>query len=292
MLFGSFFFAAMSLFTESLGDEYSFTWIAFIRSAIATLVAVAMVWLGGAKLVFFRPATLWLRSLAGCTSMMFLFFAMTHYDVSVILSLSSTYPIWVAVLGWPMLGHIPSRDTWIALAVSTIGMWLVYSAAIESDPTKSHGMHSMPQYAIPSGIMAGLLSAVALIGLHKVKEVDTRAVVAHFSAVSTIISLILWLVIPHSGAWLATNSTSPIRLTCVGVAAVLGQLFLTKAFASGVPARVSVVGLSQVAFAATYKWLVGGDIPSMSSFAGMILVVGATLWVMLASRRSADDSQN
>jgi drug/metabolite transporter (DMT)-like permease len=292
MLFGSFFFAAMSLFTESLGDEYSFTWIAFIRSAIATLVAVAMVWLGGAKLVFFRPATLWLRSLAGCTSMMFLFFAMTHYDVSVILSLSSTYPIWVAVLGWPMLGHIPSRDTWIALAVSTIGMWLVYSAAIGSDPTKLHGLHSMPQYAIPSGIMAGLLSAVALIGLHKVKEVDTRAVVAHFSAVSTIISLFLWLVIPHSEAWLATDSTSPIRLTCVGVAAVLGQLFLTKAFASGVPARVSVVGLSQVAFAATYKWLVGGDIPSMSSFAGMILVVGATLWVMLASRRSADDSQN
>ncbi len=292
MLFGSFFFAAMSLFTESLGEEYSFTWIAFVRSAIATLVAVAMVWLGGAKLVFFRPITLWLRSLAGCTSMMFLFFAMTHYDVSVILSLSSTYPIWVAVLGWPMLGHIPSRDSWIALAVSTLGMWLVYSAATESDPTKLHGMHAMPQYAIPSGIMAGLLSAVALIGLHKVKEVDSRAVVAHFSAVSTIISLVLWLVIPHSGSWLATNATSPIRLACVGVTAVLGQLFLTKAFAAGVPARVSVVGLSQVAFAATYKWLVGGDVPSLSSFAGMILVVGATLWVMLASRSSAEGRSN
>jgi drug/metabolite transporter (DMT)-like permease len=290
MLIGSFFFAAMSLFTESLGDEYSFTWIACVRSAIATVTAVAMVWLGGAKLVFFRPATLWLRSLAGCTSMMFLFFAMTHYDVSVILSLSSTYPIWVAVLGWPMLGHVPSRDTWVALAVSTIGMWLVYSAAIGSDPTKLHGIHSMPQYAIPSGIMAGLLSAVALIGLHKVKEIDSRAVVAHFSAVSTILSFLLWLGISNSGVWLATNSTSHLRLACVGVTAVLGQLFLTKAFAAGTPARVSVIGLSQVAFAAIFKWLVNGSLPPISSVVGMVLVVGATLWVMLSNRTSTDDN--
>lgn len=282
MLIGSLFFAAMSLFTESLGDELSFTWIACIRSAIATVVAVVMVWLAGAKLVFFRPITLWWRSLAGCTSMMFLFFAMTHYDVSVILSLSSTYPIWVAVLGWPLLGHVPSRDTWLALAVSTIGMWLVYSAAVGSRGATSPSLHSMPQYAIPSGILAGLLSAVALIGLHKVKEVDSRAVVAHFSGVSTIISLLLWLVIPTAGTWTTRTSTSDLRLLCVGITALLGQLFLTKAFAAGTPARVSVVGLSQVAFAAGYKWLAYGSLPTPMSVLGMIMVVGATLWVILS----------
>ncbi len=283
MLIGSFFFAAMSLFTESLGDELSFAWIACVRSAIATIVAVAMVWLAGAKLVFFRPVTLWWRSLAGCISMMFLFFAMTHYDVAVILSLSSTYPIWVAVLGWPLLGHVPSRDTWIALAVSTIGMWLVYSAAI-SDGTKTPSLHSMPQYAVPSGILAGLLSAVALIGLHKVKDVDSRAVVAHFSGVSTILSLMLWLVVPTPGTWTMKTSTSDLRLLCVGITALLGQLFLTKAFAAGMPARVSVVGLSQVAFAAGYKWLAYGSIPTPMSVVGMVMVVGATLWVMLSGR--------
>jgi drug/metabolite transporter (DMT)-like permease len=215
---------------------------------------------------------------------MFLFFAMTHYDVAVILSLSSTYPIWVAVLSWPLLGHTPSRDTWLALAISTVGMWLVYASAVGGHGSAWKGIHSMPEYAIPSGILAGLLSAVALLGLHRVKGVDHRAIVAHFSGVSTIVTFMLWHLIPTSGRWTAKTETADFRLVGVGATALLGQLFLTKAFAAGNPARVSVVGLSQVAFAAIYKWLVQGSVPTLGSIIGMLLVVGATLWVMLGSR--------
>lgn len=290
MLIGSFFFAIMGLLTESLGDEYSFAWIAGVRSGIATLLAVAMVWFSGARLVFFRPATLWWRSLAGCAAMMFLFFGMTHYDVSVILSLSSMYPIWVAVLGWPLLGHVPSRDTWIALAISTLGMWLVYSAAVMGDDSLAVQSHYLPHIAIPCGVIGGMLSGVALIGLHKVKDIDPRAVVAHFSAVSTMIAFSVWIIAPiffgKGEAMVATDSTSLLRLLAVGVTAMLGQLFLTKAFAAGRPARISVVGLSQVAVAALYKWAVDGRVPSALGLAGMVLVVGTTLWVMLRNVES------
>ncbi|MFN9913240.1 MAG: hypothetical protein ACK53L_11690, partial [Pirellulaceae bacterium] len=57
--------------------------------------------------------------------------------------------------------------------------------------------------------------------------------------------------------------------------------FLTKAFAAGTPSRVSVIGLSQVAFAALYQWLAEGRLPTRQSLAGMLLVIGATCWVML-----------
>jgi drug/metabolite transporter (DMT)-like permease len=282
MLIGAFFFAMMSLLTESLSREYSFAWIACIRSLIATAVAVAMAWAGGVRLAFWRPKTLWLRSLAGCISMMFLFFAMTHYDVSVILSLSSTYPLWVAVFSWPMLGHFPSRDTWWALLASTLGMCLVYLAA-DTATAAIDSAYRRPDLAIPSGILAGLFSAVALIGLHKVKQVDPRAVVAHFSAVSTVIAGLIWLMLPAAtdGPVRLAGSAAWLRLAGVGVTAVLGQLFLTKAFAAGTPSRVSVIGLSQVAFAALYQWLAEGRLPTRQSLAGMLLVIGATCWVML-----------
>ena len=84
----------------------------------------------------------------------------------------------------------------------------------------------------------------------------------------------------------ATDSTSLLRLLAVGVTAMLGQLFLTKAFAAGRPARISVVGLSQVAVAALYKWAVDGRVPSALGLAGMVLVVGTTLWVMLRNVES------
>ena len=283
MLTGTIFFAIMSLLTESLGDEYSFAWIAGVRSGIATLLALVVVVVTRERLIFWRPITLWWRSLAGCASMMCLFYAMTHYDVSVILSLSSMYPIWVAVLGWPLLGHSPSRDTWLALAISTIGMLLVYTDAVRGDSLSSP--HYVPQVAIPAGALAGLLSGIALIGLHKVKDVDPTAVVVHFSAVSTVIAFSIWSIVPTT-AMVEPDRWSLVRLGLVGVTAMLGQVFLTKAFAAGRPARVSVVGLSQVAIATGYKLVCEGRVPSTIAFAGMLLVIGATVWVMLRNSAS------
>ena len=274
----------MGLLIESLGREYSFAWIATIRSAVATMIAVGMVLYARTDFVVLRPASLWMRSLAGCSAMLCLFFAMTHYDVAVVLSLSSMYPIWVAILGWPMLGQIPSRDTWLALSVSTLGMWLIYASATGPATFNDEHSHYLAQVAIPLAALASMFSAVALIGLHRVKELDPRAVVTHFSAVSTLLSLVLWLCTPMQSMSSESNSSSLVRLVAVGVAAVLGQLFLTKAFAVGRPARISVIGLSQVAFAASYKWIFEGRIPSGVGVAGMLLVVGATVWVMLRSQ--------
>jgi drug/metabolite transporter (DMT)-like permease len=288
MLFGSFFFAVMGLLIESLGTEYSFAWIATIRSAVATLIAVAMVSSARVDFVVLRPASLWMRSLAGCSAMLCLFFAMTHYDIAVVLSLSSMYPIWVAILGWPMLGQTPSRDTWFALSISTAGMWLIYASATGPVSPLDEQAHYLPQLAIPLATLASMFSAVALIGLHRVKELDPRAVVTHFSAVSTLLSLTLWLWMPAQAVVGPTHNGSLVRLLAVGVAAVLGQLFLTKAFAAGRPARISVIGLSQVAFAAAYKWFFEGRIPSGLGCIGMLLVISATVWVMVRGSGTRD----
>lgn len=282
MLIGSIFFAAMGLIIESLSDEYSFTWIATIRSATALVVGAGLVIAGGANFAIFRPASLWMRSLAGSGAMLCIFFAMTHYDVAVVLSLTSMYPIWVGILGWPMLGHAPSRETWWAILVSTLGMWLIYGAATGGSVSGAH-QNYWPQLAIPLAALASMFSAIALIGLHRVKQLDSRAIVTHFSAISTLLSLMAWFCMPQHQQFTSTNSGSVVRLLAVGLTAVLGQLFLTKAFAAGRPARISVVGLSQVAIAAGYKWVVDGRIPSSLGCLGMVLVIGATAWVMLST---------
>ncbi len=289
MLIGSFFFAVMGLLTESLASEYSFTWIAAVRSAIATCIAAGLVLQAGVRFSFFRPASLWLRSLAGCAAMLCIFFAMTHYDVAVVLSLTSMYPVWVAVLGWPLLGIWPSRGTWLALAISTVGMWLIYASSSLGTAQLEINPHYRPQVAIPLAAVASIFSAVALIGLHRVKELDSRAVVAHFSAISAAISIFAWAALPQFQSFEPQRSHSLWRLFAVGIAAVLGQLFLTKAFSSGRPARVSVVGLSQVVFATGYKWFSQRQVPSSLGMLGMLLVLSATAWVLLSQRSNEDD---
>lgn len=292
MLIGSIWFAIMALLAESLKEQFTYPWISMVRSAVATLLAISLARSAGAKLVFFRPTALWLRSISGWASMICGFYAFTHYDVEIVLALTNMYPLWVAILSWPILGKLPTIRTWLALAISCGGMWLVYASSISYGNSQSSSLHQ-PSIAIPMAILAGILSGVALINLHRVKEVDTRAIVAHFSGVATTLSFVVWLLIPIDVPTQKVSSYGLLCLVGVGVAATFGQLCLTKAFATGSPARVSVVGLSQVVVAALVKWFTEQHLPTPWSILGMLLVVGSTMWVMLSQSEepSEDDSE-
>ncbi len=281
MLIGSVCFAMMALLAESLRDQFTYPWITMVRSGIATTLAIALTLLGGAQLVFLRPVTLWVRSLSGWASMICGFYALTHYDVEIVLALTNMYPLWVAILSWPLLGKTPSPKTWLALFVSCVGMWLVYASSISFDTIDTSRSYN-PQLAIPMAILAGMLSGVALINLHRVKHIDTRAVVAHFSAVATVLSLFVWIFLPVSPPVDVIDRASVLRLLGVGLAATLGQICLTMAFSTGAPARVSVVGLSQVVVAVIAKFIIEGRIPTPGSMLGMSLVVASTIWVILS----------
>lgn len=290
MLVGSIWFAIMALLAESLKEQFTYPWISMVRSAVATFLAMSLAWSAGAKLVFFRPTALWLRSISGWASMICGFYAITHYDVEIVLALTNMYPLWVAILSWPLLGKLPSVKTWFALAISCGGMWLVYASSISYGNSQSSSLYQ-PEIAITMAILAGMLSGVALINLHRVKEVDTRAIVTHFSGVATTLSYVVWLMIPMDVPTQSVSSYGLFRLVGVGVAATFGQLCLTKAFSTGSPARVSVVGLSQVVVAALVKWFTEQHLPTPWSILGMLLVVGSTMWVML-SQQSDDSTQD
>ncbi len=289
MLVGSIFFAIMALLAESLKEQFSYPWITMVRSGVATVLAIALALSAGARLVFLKPVTLWIRSLSGWASMICGFYAITHYDVEIVLALTNMYPLWVAILSWPLLGILPSKKTWVALVISCLGMWMVYASSIVAVASPSN--FSTPKTAIPMAILAGMLSGVALINLHRVKHIDTRAIVAHFSGVATACSLVVWLLVPVSPSTRPIDYVSVMRLIGIGLAATVGQLCLTKAFSTGSPARVSVVGLSQVVVAALVKWFMEQRVPTTGSFLGMTLVVASTIWVILShpSKQEAEE---
>lgn len=284
MLIGSIFFAIMALLAEAVKQQFSFPMITIARSGVATILAVSLALSAGAKLVLLRPTTLWARSMSGWISMIFGFYAMTHYDVEIVLAITNSYPIWVAVLSWPILGIMPAARTWIALTVSCLGMWLVYSSSF--NPAADPSPFSTPSTAIPAAIFASVMSGVALINLHRLKGLDARAIVAHFSGVATSCSLIVWSLLPMKHDYLPATNGAIAMLLCVGVAATFGQLCLTKAFATGSPANVSIVGLSQVAVAAVIKWIVDHRGPNIYTLAGMGLILASTIWVMLERPKS------
>jgi drug/metabolite transporter (DMT)-like permease len=272
MLIGSFAFACMGGLAHGLGRDRPWQVIAFMRSFVVLVMIATYAIVKRKQLVFLRPRVLWLRSIAGSFSLVGGFYALTRMPVSSVLTLTNTFPVWVAILSWPMLGTIPSARVWIAVCFGAIGVFLIQQPSLTGD-----------EVAFWVAITCSLSTAVAMLGLHRLKAVDPAAVVVHFSAVSLIFVGIAFVCFDVTGISIAEfTKLDWVLLLGVGVSAAVGQVFLTLAFSHGDPARVSVVSLSQVIFGLLFDLTFFSDYDlGLRTVLGMALILFPTAWVML-----------
>ena len=279
MLCGATSFAAMGAFAHALGDEVDWRIVAAVRSALAVAFSVGAVWYAGAKLPIWGTRSLWLRSLAGSGSMLCNFYALTHLPVSSSLTLTNTFPIWIAILSWPMLGAPPRRDAWIAIAVGLAGVLMLQLSMQESDPQPQAHTELLATLAALGG---GFFTALAMIGLHRLKDVAPETVVAHFSGVALVVCSAA-AAIGHLEPT-TPSLVEPRLLTLflgLGVSGTIGQFLLTKAFGGGPPAKVSVVALSQVGMGVLLDLVIWHKQFKLLALVGMLLVVAPTAWLIV-----------
>lgn len=275
MLLGSFVFSIMSALAHALGDRVDWQVVAIARSGVAFGLALLLALAGGARLVFLRPAMLWVRSLSGSVSLVCTFYALTHLPLAEVLTITNTFPIWLALLSWPMLGERPGMDVWVASLMGVAGVALI------KQPWNNGGA-AVEWMPVAAAFGAAWSTALAMLGLNRLGNLDTRSVVAHFSAVATVVSIAALWIFPREypdGPVLAGNV--PWLLAGVGLTATVGQLCLTRAFTTGTASRVAVVGLSQVLFAAGIDWLVFAKPLNSLAMVGMALVLLPTAHVIL-----------
>jgi drug/metabolite transporter (DMT)-like permease len=280
MLSGAASFSVMSFLTHTLHETYSWELIAVVRTGVALILTVVLALSMRAQLVLWRPRTLWVRSFAGSVALLANFYAMTHYPISEVLALSNMFPLWVAVLSWPVLGEPPRLDAFIAAAFGVSGVFVLQQSASGVDA------HAPTDSVVPvvAAVVASFASAIAMLGLHRLKGIDERAIVAHFSGVSLTFTLIALAVMPEKTAPHGFSTASIAPLLGLGIAATAGQLFLTRAFASGPPTQVSVVGLTQIGFSMILERVFEQRQFSAMTLFGLALVVAPTAWVMTRRR--------
>lgn len=275
MLLGSLAIATMAMLTHALADRCHWELVATVRAGLALVIATALVWQAGARLVVWHPRSLWIRSISGTVSLMCMFYSLPRLPISDVLTLLNMFPVWVALFSWPVLGTLPSRGAWVAIAVGVCGVVLV---------AQPHFVDARPLPALVV-LVASVSTAIAMLGLHKMPGVDPRAIVAHFSGVSFLACLVLLALDPANSVEASNlEPASLVLLAGVGVFATVGQLFLTKAFAAGPPARVSVVALTQVVFAMIYDAIIWKHSFGLLSLAGIGLVLAPTAWLLLTQR--------
>ncbi len=276
MLCGSFSFTIMAVLVHDLVQvSRQCTWqlTAMFRAGLVAAFAALLAWVSGVPLRW-RPPRLWVRSLAGSCSMVCTFYAFGQLPTADVITLTNTFPLWVALLSWPIYGHWPGGRILLAIAVGIVGVALV------EQPHFATG-----NWGVAAALAAAVFTAIAMLGLHALKGIHPAAVVVHFSVVATVVCFVFYLMTPQRDKILSlVQLTVWVKLLGMGLAALVGQMFLTLAFVHGAPAQVSVVGLTQIVFALAFDVMLFGHPVDAASLVGTALVIAPTAWLLLRPR--------
>jgi drug/metabolite transporter (DMT)-like permease len=282
MIAGAFCFAAMAALAHALGPRCGWVSIALVRALFMLTAAVGLARVAGARLAVWRPRSLWMRSLAGSFSLVCSFYALTRLPISDALTLANTYPLWIVALTWISLRRRPGGGDLLRVGCALAGVVLIERPHLSGD-----------NLAAAVALLGSVSTAVAMLGLHRLRGVDTRAVVAHFAGVASVVAG-AWYVSSGPGATVGAATTAyaavpgfdaitVLLLFGVGVTGTVGQIFLTKAYAAGAPARVAVLGLTQVVFGLGFDAAVWQRALPPASLAGTALVLAPTAWLLARS---------
>lgn len=271
MVAGAAAFATMGALSHAAGERCDWRLVAVARTSVAFVLSASFARATGVRLVALGPRALWVRSLAGSLGVLGAFYALTHLPISTALTLSNTVPVWVTLLAWPVLGQRPAAPVWLAVGVGVVGVALIQKPEVAGD-----------NLALVLALGNAVSTAVAVIGLNRLGGVDARAVVTHFSGVSTVFT-VGFLLLSGAGVSYAplADSSTLLLLAGVGAAGTLGQLAMTKAFALGSPSKVSVVGLTQIVFALLFDLLLWRRPFDLLTAVGIFLVAAPSGWLML-----------
>jgi len=268
MVFGAFGFAVMGTLSHALGTRCDWLLVAVVRAVFMFASAVILARAAHVHLPVFHPRRLWLRSLAGSISLVCNFYALSVLPVAEAITLSNTFPLWIVLGSLLILRQRPTRGEILGVVFGFLGVLLIQRPHLGSD-----------RFAVGVALIASLTTAVALLGLHRLKDVDPRAVVAHFAGVGSIFSIV-WLLVKgldHADRPLSWVTLALLAGVCVS--GTFGQFMLTRAYASGAPARVSAVGLTQVLFALCFDAAIWGRRFDRLTWLGFVFILSPTLWL-------------
>lgn len=281
MILGGFDFATMGALIHALGDKCDWLILAFLRMLMSFVISLILTRRAGLKPFLFNRPLLWLRSLVGCSAMIATFYALTRLPISDVAVITESKPIWVALLAGFLLGETTGRRIWVSIILGMAGVILVEQA------------HLMDRnIAGLTALFAAFAGAVVMILLRKLRDIDPRIIVTHFSGTAAAICLILIIALGKDFDFsFMEKSTNLLMLAGVGVFGTIGQLAMTKAFSIGEAPSVASAGFIRVGFSAAYDLFIWQHVFQITTLLGVALILGSTGGILKAPKSSDEEEE-
>jgi drug/metabolite transporter (DMT)-like permease len=267
-------FAISIAAVKKIGAEVPTSMIVFFRCAVGFLIVLPFIFKHGLGIYRTkRPIAHIVRLVCSMTSMIAAYYAYTHMELATAVSLTFTRPLFMIVLAILVLGERVRWRRGLATVVGFIGVLVVLGPS---------------DLVFHPAALAALFSAAAVSG--------AIAIIRQQAAVEGSLTLIVWFMtgtavltaFPAAIDWQTPQGTQWAYLIFIGLASSIGQFCLIKAFTYGEATVMNPIDYGQLVLAAILGYFLFGEVPSVWTAIGAVIIVSSTLYILLREARVGD----
>jgi drug/metabolite transporter (DMT)-like permease len=196
-----------------------------------------------------------------------------------------TSALFIAVFSFLMFREYHGRFVLFAVLLGFAGMLLIYKPA----------MH-FPWYYHLAGLISGVTSALAYITVNRLAGYyDSRIIVLAFIGTGVLMPVLLMLTgyifqLPADDVffirWRWPAGVEWFYILWLGLAALFGQYFVTKAYGADKAGIVSAIGYANIVFSVFIGMALGDAFPDWMSSLGILCIIGSGVIISLVKKKA------
>jgi S-adenosylmethionine uptake transporter len=278
MLVAALMFALLGVCVKFAAEHYHAMELVAYRGVVSSLMTLAWAQAIGVSMRTQRVGMHAWRGIIGAISLLAWFYALAHLPLATAMTLNYMSSIWVAAFligGALIYGKSDKQGMLFATVLAGFGgVVLVLRPAFEANQL----------WAGLIGMMSGMTAALAYLqvtALSRAGEPEAR-VVFYFAVASAVFGFFASLFIGFS----SLANWHALWILPIGLLASLGQICMTRAYASGATMLVANLQYSGIVFAALLGVIVFGDRLPLMAWLGMAIIIASGIAATLLRNRT------
>lgn len=224
------------------------------------------------------------RGMMGTTALYSLLYCILHIPLGTAMAYNLTSALFIAVFSYFLFREYHGRVVLFAVFLGFSGMLLIYKPA----------MHFPWHYHV-AGLVSGITSALAYITVNRLAGYyDNRIIVLAFIGTGVLVPLVFIIArnifhLPPDDVffiqWKWPAGIEWLYIIWLGLAALFGQYFVTKAYGADKAGIVSSIGYSNIVFSIFIGMALGDAFPDNTSLLGILCIISSGIIISFFKRR-------
>jgi drug/metabolite transporter (DMT)-like permease len=264
---GSLTLVVMGIVVKFLGARIPTVEILFFRSAVGFFIVLpAFMRDPLAPLRTKRKGMHLVRGMVGTLGNVLFFWTLTHMLLADAMALQFSRPLFMIPVAVAMLGEVVGLRRSVVTLIGFLGI-VVYARPFTAgfDP------------GVFVGAAGALTGALVVVCIKRLAATEPTPVIMFYYAFWTAtLSLI-----PTVWMWVTPTWLELALLVTVAFLGISGQWMITHGWTLGDATALAPLDYTRIVYSAAFGWLVFGELPGPWSYAGMTLIVGSSLYLIL-----------